>query len=159
MPKKNQWPVARTESNRVAVWFDLFSWPIVRDGILRKYLELRASEGELEARNEIRRVFPITWIHNQLLKRWELLDRTGTLFRTRPEEALKLYQAGWSARLGGAMQGVSPEKLVALGDKWQKEAYQKELVEIEREAPNADADYWQARHTSEAELARPKEAA
>jgi hypothetical protein len=148
MPKKNQWPVAKTERHRVAVWFDLFSWPVVRDGIVRKYLDLRADEGALAARNEIRQAFPLTWKHNQRLEFWRVLDTTGTLFRTRPQEALKLYEAGWSACLGGYDLGggiLTPEKLVALGDKHQSQGYEKETAEIERQAPNCDAPYFEAR--------------
>lgn len=133
MPKL-EWPIARKEGNRVAIWLDLFTWPILRDGVVRKYLELREEQGALRARNQARQACPETWKLNKRLRDWAFLDQAGLACASKPEEALALYRAGFSACLGGATTAwgelITPEKLVGMGDKQEAQAHEKEMEQI-----------------------------
>lgn len=143
MPKKLKFPIAKIRRDGVvAIWLTYTNWSIMRDGIVRKYLEERGYEGRAKARREARAKHPDCWIQNAQLKSWHFLDSTQP-FGVNSTEVLELYRVGRSAHPGA--NELTVEKLISIGDKREADDYEHELKNIELLTPN-----WRAEQPKEA---------
>ena len=141
MSKKLPWPVAKVrEDGTPAIWLTFTNWLVVKSGIQGTYLQERSHFGYLRARNEARKKFGPGWQTHPELGRCTLTDAWSPLF-SHESAALELYRAGWNAwcatdeKSRGAT--LSPEQLVALGDKHERKGYEGEIERLKNLSCNA----------------------
>lgn len=133
MSKKLKFPIAKIgDDGTPAIWLTHGNWLLLKDGITRKYIDMRESQGRARARNEARKQFPETWRNHERLKSWDFLDSTSPWFEN-SGEVLELYRIGAEAYPGTIDYGRGPLtviKLQEIGDKRAHVAYCEELLEI-----------------------------
>lgn len=133
MPKL-KFPIAKIRDDGTpAIWLTFGNWLLLKDGILRKYVELRESLGRARARNEARKLFPVTWHRHERLKSWDFLDQTSPWFDS-SHEVLELYRVGAEAHpstIDSSRGPLTVQKLVDIGAARERVAYCEERLEIE----------------------------
>lgn len=134
MPRKLKFPIAKVRQDGTpAIWLTFGNWMLLKDGILRKYVEIRESAGRARARNEARKRFFATWRNHPRLESWHFLDSTHGWFES-AGEVLEIYRVGAEAHPSSidysGRGALTADKLVEIGDKREHVAYCEELLEI-----------------------------
>jgi len=121
--KTPKFPVAmfRKEDGIPAVWLTFTNWMAIKNGLVREYLCQR----ELIAKRDARKA----------AGKPESRDGWGTHFETTARDAaLELYQVGYEAHRSiherSGSHDLTPERLVELGDKCERRAFDQEAQRL-----------------------------
>ncbi len=123
MSKKLPWPVAKVREDGVpAVWITFTNWMVIREGLVRAYLQERERGGARRARVEARQP--------------DVTDHID-FSQSNAEAALALYRVGWEAynkveERAGLNKLRSPESLAKLGDEAEMREYKVEAARLPR---------------------------
>jgi hypothetical protein len=135
-----KFPVVRIrEDGTPAIWFTHTHWLLLRDGIIRAYLENREQFGRCRARREMRRELGEP-NNNRRLNEWRFLDSLPQE-QTNVEYSMDLFVVGYNAYLRSMSKDEfwTPEKLRSMGDRKEEQAYKAELELIQEEQPKEAA--------------------
>lgn len=142
--KPAKFPVAqyRKEDGIPAVWLTFNNWLVIRDGLVREYIHQREYIAQREARKAAS-------------KPWNL-DTWGNHFETCARDAaLELFRIGYEAHghIAPGTESLTPEGLIALGDKCARRAFDKQtklLWQAAGEAHGVSRPVQDARHQPQA---------
>jgi len=121
--KKLAWPIAKIREDGIpAVWLTFDNWLVIKDGIIRTYLLNREWRGAVLARRE--------------KKRPDTLD-TMPFELDNIKAAMALYEVAWQTYQKHI--DLSPEALVTMGDRHQKQGYDNEIARLEEQKAQVPA--------------------
>jgi len=128
--KKNPLEAKRSEGGMVAIWMTQNVWWVIRDGAVRQYLWHRECVGGEKARKEMNA--------REVGDGWGFAESSA-------RESLSIYTFGYETwvkpdeKQDRFCAPITPEKLVALGDRKELEAYEEQLKRLRDKAGKAVA--------------------